>query len=241
MCNNYKQVETKVITMLCMLGCLGTGVCTAQKVAVSLAAFSVPTGSDGIVHIRTGEKKTKPLQLNKNTFSQPIHVPAGKLELYENPLDPDAPQPVLPILSFNLPADGLPVKILVWSVKKPNGKEKWVGRSFSSSKWPDSCMVLVNFTGQPIGFQSGKLQKTIATNATFVFRGRNETNGSPVKLYLADPSNPKSAKLIFSSVWRVPENEQEILVIYKGNSEGTVMTRSLIAEKKPAKQDVEKP
>ncbi|BDS06301.1 hypothetical protein NT6N_13410 [Oceaniferula spumae] len=210
---------------------LGLGICTAQPVSVSIGAFSVPGDFDGMVHVLTAEKKTKPLQLRKNSFSASMAVPTGKLELYKAVLDPVVAVAQVPLISIDLPADGLPCRVLIWSTSGENKKVTWHGRAYSSGKWPKSCMVLINLTSKAIEIESGKLRKAIPAEGTFIFRGEKEKTGSPVKLYFVDPADSESVKLVFSSVWQVPESHQEILVIRPGQSDGTVTMHSLLTKK----------
>jgi len=211
------------------------GISSAQTVSLSIPAFSAPQESAGAVHIRTGEKKSQPLLLSKNRFTAPLPITMTKVELYEQPFDPDS-KTQTPFVSIELPAGSKSYKILVWATLTSEDEVKWLGHAFATDNWPKTGMILANFTDKTIIFESGNTRKSIERRKTIVFKGQKQKNGSPVKLFILNPKDPEPAKLVFSSVWSVPDSEQEILLIYTESNNGRLKTHSYITKPSPPKE-----
>jgi len=211
-------------------------VCLAQKVSISLAAFSIPQGAESRVHVRIGESESVPFQLSKSQFPQPIKISIKKLEIYAKAIDPEAETLPAPLLSVPLPARGKFYKAVLWSAAGKNGKPTWQCRVFSTDQWPQSGIILLNFSNKTIGLESGELKATIKKNETYVFKGKNKKNGSPVKLYQLDQSADEPVKLVFSSVWRIPKDLQELMLIYDTPSSKRPKLHSFVSYK-PAKPE----
>ena len=191
---------------------------------VSVAALSLPDDSDGLLHWRTADSATTPLQLSTRYFSEPVKVQGQAIGFYKDPVPagpppPDAPEP---LLSVRIPADKGRVFIVLWSEPDGNNQPRWQGKCITAEEWRPSSMKVINSSAEPVGIAAGDKRIQLPPGRSVDFRAAEWRQSFPVKIFQLEPE----LKTIFSSSWRVTAGRRELCLI--GNVNGAVSLRSLL-------------
>lgn len=208
-----------------------------QTVTFTFGALSLPSGSDGSLHLKTGEATSTPVQMSTRYFCEPVTAAVTAIELYAQPLgkDPKGTPPAGPLLRLPLDASSAgSFHVVIWN-DTSQGKEKLVGKTFAAEKWPAGRMLLLNASAVPIAIEAGAVRQVLNAGVSFAFPASGPGQSLPVKMYLQEGPPPGKAKLVFSSAWRIEGDRRELCVIYPNPASRSVSVRSLMERSSPAK------
>jgi hypothetical protein len=202
--------------------------CRAQEKTsceVSVAALSLPAGSDGVVHWRAGDEATSPLQLSTRYFSGRVKLPGNIIRFFKDPVPEgksDSPLPA-PLITMRIPPETKLAYVVLWSEPdENNGPGRWKGTVFRGEDWKASSLKVLNASSETIGLIADRKQIKLAQGKAMDFLARDWNKAFPVKIYRSKPVT----KLVFSSTWRVSGERRELCFI--GGSSGAVTLRSLM-------------
>jgi hypothetical protein len=192
---------------------------------VSVAALSLPAGSDGMVNWRAADEATTPLQLSTRYFSERLMLPGNIIQFFKDPVPEgksDSPVPA-PLITMRIPPGTKLAFVVVWSEPDGNhGPEHWKGTVFRGEDWKASSMKVLNACSETIGIIADKKQIKLSQGSSMEFMAQDWNNAFPVKIYRSKPET----KLVFSSTWRVSAGRRELCFI--GSANGAVTLRSLM-------------
>lgn len=207
--------------LLCVLPCHADD---RQACEVSVAALSLPDGSDGLLHWRAGNTPTAPLQLSTRYFSERLKLPGNVIQFYKEPLmaGPAPDPPPEPLVTLKIPAGQNLFYIVLSSDLDGNQQPRWRGSLLNAGDWKMGSMKVFNACSEPVGIAAGKKQIRLLQGKTVDFHASDWGNSFPVKIVRLEPE----MKTIFSSSWRIAAGRRELCFI--GNVNGSVSLRSLM-------------
>lgn len=204
--------------------CLSQSV-QAQKPELSVAALSLPGESTGLVHWRSSNAGTKPLQLSVRYFSERIELESNFIEFYTEPIDAaTADEPPAPFLRMRIPEGRGTVYLVISGDLDDENNTRWRGNMLNGNDWKAGSMKVFNAFESPLGIVAdGKNPIQIAAGSSVDLHARDfDETGFPVRIYRLEPER----RVVFSSKWRVAEDRRELLFI--GNNQGRLTLRALM-------------
>jgi hypothetical protein len=213
------------VALLLALGLL-TSSGPAQNQAgceVTVAALTLPGDSDGLLHVRTSEAATTPLQLSTRYFSARVKLPGKVIQFFKDPVAAKpAEQAPAPLLTLQIPAETRLAYAVLWSETNESQKPVWKGRVLDAKDWDRSCLIVFNASSDAIGIRAGSKQILLEPGKSVDFPSSVWSEPFPAKIYQLQPEQ----KAIFSSTWRVSAGSRELCFIYRAND--TVSLRSVL-------------
>ena len=197
----------------------------AQKPELSVAALSLPGESTGLVHWRSSNAVTQPLQLSVRYFSERIELESNVIEFFAEPLDPStAIEPPEPFLRMRIPDGRDKVYLVITGHLDEENNTLWRGNMLDGREWKAGSMKVFNAFESPLGIVAdGKDPIRIDAGGSVDFHARDHDRaGFAVRIYRLEPER----RVVFSSKWRVAEDRRELLFI--GNNQGRLTLRALI-------------
>jgi hypothetical protein len=203
-----------------------------QVCEVSVAALTLPAGSDGLLHWRAPTAGTSALQLSTRYFSEPVKLEGNIIQFFSEAVTADAPPPLPdPLLSMKVRADLGLVYIVLWSAPDENGRPKWQGRQFLARDWSKSSVKVLNGCTENLGIIAGKKKIALPRGKSVDFDSRDWEDSFPVKIY----RESVRTKPVFSSTWRVGKGRRELSFLFDRG--GSISIRSLMVLATPPVKD----
>jgi hypothetical protein len=219
-------------TKITMAACLHaltflTYPCQAET-AVSVAALTLPAGSDGLLHWRSPKTDTSELQLSTRYFSDPVKLQGNVIQFFTEAVTANSPPPLPdPLLSMKIPTDVGLVYIVLWSAPDENGQPKWRGRRFLARDWSKSSLKVLNGCSENLGILAGKKKIPLPRGKSVDFDSGDWGKSFQVKIFRESVKK----RPVFSSAWRVGKGRRELCFLFdRGRS---VSIRSLIELSRP--------
>jgi len=192
---------------------------------VKVAALTLPDNADGLLHWRTGNTATVPLQLSTRYFSESVKLPGNIIQFYEKPVLAGPAKESLPepLVTLRIPAGHNLVYIVLSSDLDENQKPRWRGNMLNSADWKTGSMKVFNACPEPVGITAGTKKIQLNQGKSVDFHA-GEWGGEvfAVKIFRLQPE----LKTIFSSSWRVAAGRRELCFI--GSANGSISLRSLM-------------
>jgi hypothetical protein len=190
---------------------------------VAVAALTLPDGASGLLHLRTADAATSPLQLSTRYFSERVKLPGDVIQFFKDPVaaKPAAPAPV-PLLTLQIPAETKLAYAVLWAETDENHQPAWKGRVFSAKDWDHSSLKVFNASSESIGIRADTKQILLERGKSTDFPSRDWSEPFPVKMFQLKPAQ----KCIFSSTWRVSAQRRELCFIFNANN--SVSLRSIL-------------
>jgi hypothetical protein len=190
---------------------------------ISLAALSLPAGSDGLLHWIGKEPESEPLQLSTRYFSNRFEPKSGLLRLYASPTVIEEGEPIPPpLLTIKVPSGNGLVYAVLWGEKNADGNTTWHSRTFTARDWKRGTLKLINASRETLGLMVGEKKIKLPGGKSYDFTAREWPKPFPAKIYLTEPE----MRRVFSSTWRVTAASRELCFVAKVR--GAVSLRSLI-------------
>jgi hypothetical protein len=189
----------------------------------AIGALTLPADADGLVHLRTGEGATVPLQLSLRNFSTPLKLPTGRFQLFGSPVA-NKTTPPAPLLTVALPEGVNTAFVMVWATNDLQGKSVWQSKVIDAATWPADTLKLINASVAPLGIAAADKRLRLTTVGAIDFPADKWKDPFPVEIFRLAPVT----KSVFSSTWRVSAGQRELCVIL-GEGDG-ILIRSLIAQ-----------
>lgn len=197
----------------------------ARKPEISVAALSLPGDSTGMVHWRSSNAATEPLQLSVRYFSERIELESNFIEFHAEPFVPaagtDAPEP---FLRMRIPEGRNSVYLVISGDLDEENNTRWRGNLLDGREWRAGSMKVFNSFDSPLGIVAdGKNPIQLAEGKSVDLHARDfDKAGFSVRIYRMSPER----RIIFSSKWRIAEDRRELLFI--GNNQGRITLRALL-------------
>ena len=197
---------------------LPTVMCQAQDKSaceVTVAAGTMPDGSSILLHVRTAEAATSPLQISTRYFSERVKLPGNVIELFKDPVAAKdvSPAPV-PVLTLQVPAETKLAYAVLWTETDENNQPAWKGCVFGAKDWDNNSLKVLNASSEQISIHAGTKEILLPRGKSADFPSRDWSEPFPVKLFQLKPEQ----KCIFSSTWRVTSGRRELCFIYNTNN-----------------------
>ena len=194
----------------------------ASSHRVSVAALSVPDGSDGKLHWRAAaDQDTQEIQLSTRYFSSPVKMKGAVVQFFDQPVSAKAEDPV-PLVSARLPSEAGTVYLVLWSGQGEDGKPKWRARSFAAADWSMHSLKVLNGSTEALGIVADERRIPLPRGKAADFHARTWKEPFEVKIY----RQSSRKRPVFSSKWRVGQGRRELCFLYdKGKK---ISIRSLI-------------
>jgi hypothetical protein len=181
---------------------------------VTVAALTLPGDSGGLLHVRTSEAATTPLQLSTRYFSARVKLPGKVIQFFKDPVAAKpAGQAPAPLLTLQIPAETRLAYAVLWTETNETQTPVWKGRVLDAKDWDRSCLIVFNATTEAIGIRAGAKQILLEPGKSVDFPSRLWSEPFPAKIYQLQPEQ----KAIFSSTWQVSAGSRELCFIYRAN------------------------
>lgn len=203
--------------------------CIAQQqqqaaAGVSVAALSLPDGSDGLLHWRADASATQPLQLSTRYFSDPVTPAGAAIRFYGEPVvaGPDVADGPSPLVTVAIPAGVRRAYIVLWAEADEAQEIAWRGQVLAANDWKAGSMKVFNVTTETLGIMAGEKPFQLPAGRSMDFTAADWRDAFAVRIVRLGPES----RTIFSSTWRVTDGRREVCFI--GNINGAITLRSLI-------------
>lgn len=191
---------------------------------VSVAALSLPDGSDGLLHWRADAAATTPLQLSTRYFSDPVAPAGAAMRFYAEPVvaGPDVAGGPSPLVTVPIPEGVRRAYIVLWTEIADDGKLAWRGRLLAANEWRAGSMKVFNVTSENLGLMADDKRFQLPPGRSMDFTAGDWREPFAVRIVQLAPEQ----RTVFSSTWRVTAGRREVCFI--GNINGAITLRSLI-------------
>ena len=189
---------------------------------LAVAALSLPPGSDGLLHWRSGAPETAEIQLSTRYFSEPMKMAGPVVQFFGDPVTADTDPVPEPLLSVSLPEAPGTVYLVLWSAPGEDGKAQWQSRLFRAADWKMDSLKVLNGCSENLGMVAGNKKLPLARGKSFDFHLKDWKDSFPVKIY----RESKLERPVHSSTWRVGQGRRELCFLFDRGS--AVAVRSLI-------------
>jgi hypothetical protein len=191
---------------------------------VKVATLTVPDGSDGLVHWRSGNTPTEPLQLSTRYFSESLKLESNIIQFFNEPVLAASNQdpPPTPLVTLRIPEGRKLVYIVLTADSDENNRVRWRGSMLDSGNWKAGSMKLFNSCSETLGIAAGSKRIQLLQGKSVDFHVSDWGESFPVKIFRLKPE----LKTVFSSTWRVTAGRRELCFI--GSANGSVKIRSLL-------------
>jgi hypothetical protein len=219
--------ETRIFLTACLFLFAGTASSRAAGdggCEVAVAALTLPDEATGLLHWRSANEATQPLQLSTRYFSERIKVPGKVIHFHDRPLQADKPQqpPAQPLVAVNLPAATKLVFVILWAESGEGGATRWRSMLFRGEDWKAGSLKVLNGAVDTVGIAAGEKRLQVARGKALDFHANDFKEAFPVKIFRLKPE----PKLLFSSKWRIAADRRELCFI-SGNGDA-ISLRSLL-------------
>lgn len=192
---------------------------------VKIATLALPDGAGGLIHWRSGNTPTSPLQLSTRYFSEVLKLESNVIQFFKDPVLAlsNKEKPPEPLVTLTIPAGQRLSYIVLLQDSDENHQSRWRGSLLNAADWKAGSMKLFNACSEPLGIAAGQKRIQLSQGKSVDFQA-DEWNGEafPVKIFRLQPE----LKTIFSSSWRVTVGRRELCFV--GNVNNSISLRSLI-------------
>lgn len=196
---------------------------------VSVAALTLPEGSDGLLHLRGTGTATRPLQLSTRYFSERTKIEGTVIHFFQSPVPekPADPAPV-PLLSLRIPESTRLAYAVLWTAAGEDRKTAWKGMILDANTWDPSTLKLMNATSEAIGIRAGEKDLMLEKGKSLDFGSSDWPQPFAAKIFRLKPEQ----KVIFSSTWQVTAGSRELCFVF--SSGDAFSLRSILDLNAPA-------